>query len=176
MRTKNILSNTIIFIAGAAIGSVVTWRLVKTKYEQIANEEIESMREHYNNKKKSSAEINESEEPTDEDRYGDIVKNSNYETYSDEIEEDEEMEKPYVIPPEEFGDCDYPTLSLTYYEGDGVLANDRDEIILNIDELVGEDFATHFGEYEEDSVFVRNDGMGVDYEILKDYGSHSELS
>lgn len=34
----------LIFGIGAAIGSVVTWKLVKTKYERIADEEIESVK------------------------------------------------------------------------------------------------------------------------------------
>lgn len=35
------------FAVGAAIGSAATWKLVKTKYEQIADEEIQSVREEY---------------------------------------------------------------------------------------------------------------------------------
>ena len=38
---KSSLSNLIMFTAGAAIGSVATWYFVKSKYEQIAQEEIE---------------------------------------------------------------------------------------------------------------------------------------
>lgn len=34
---------------GAAIGSAVTWKVIKTKYEQIAQEEIDSVREEYAN-------------------------------------------------------------------------------------------------------------------------------
>ena len=37
-----------------------------------------------------------------------------------------------------------------------------------IEECVGLDSLTHFGEYEEDSVFVRNDNLKIDYEILRD--------
>ena len=37
-------SKIISFIAGATIGSVVTWYLTKTKYQQIADEEAESFR------------------------------------------------------------------------------------------------------------------------------------
>ena len=44
---KTTLSNFIIFATGAAIGSVVTWKIVKTKYEQIAQEEIDSVKEVY---------------------------------------------------------------------------------------------------------------------------------
>ena len=37
-------SNLFIFATGAAIGSLVTWKLLKTKYQQIANDEIESVK------------------------------------------------------------------------------------------------------------------------------------
>ena len=33
------------FVVGAAIGSVVTWKIVKTKYEQFAQEQIDSVKE-----------------------------------------------------------------------------------------------------------------------------------
>ena len=47
MKMKNLLSKVFIFTAGAAIGSAVTWKLVKTKYEKLALEEVEAVREYY---------------------------------------------------------------------------------------------------------------------------------
>lgn len=47
---KDILSKLLIFAAGAGIGSAVTWKFVKTKYEQIAQEEIDSVKEYYRKK------------------------------------------------------------------------------------------------------------------------------
>lgn len=44
---RDILVKAFIFTAGAAIGSVVTWKVIKNKYEQISKEEIESVREEY---------------------------------------------------------------------------------------------------------------------------------
>lgn len=41
------LFGVIMFAVGAAVGSAVTWKLVKTKYEQIADEEIQSVKEEY---------------------------------------------------------------------------------------------------------------------------------
>lgn len=41
------LFGAIMFAVGAAIGSAVTWKVVKTKYEQIAQEEIDSVKEEY---------------------------------------------------------------------------------------------------------------------------------
>lgn len=46
---NNKLFGILMFAVGAAVGSAVTWKLVKTKYEQIAQEEIDSVREEYLN-------------------------------------------------------------------------------------------------------------------------------
>ena len=41
------LFNILMFTVGAAVGSAVTWKVIKTKYEQIAQEEIDSVKEEY---------------------------------------------------------------------------------------------------------------------------------
>ena len=41
------LLNAILFTAGAAIGYLVTWKLVESKYSRIAQEEIDSVKEEY---------------------------------------------------------------------------------------------------------------------------------
>ena len=184
---KDLLIKGMIFLAGGAIGSVVTWTLVKTKYEQTIedkNEEILFLRDRYSERKAGEhivKGINDGIEDPEELSIQEIrakVQGLGYineQIMKDkEKEEEEDMDRPEIITPTESWEQDYPTLSLTYYEGDGVLANDDNEIIENVDELVGEDFADHFGEYEEDSVFVRNDKHGVYYEILRDYGCYSE--
>ena len=63
------------------------------------------------------------------------------------------------------------------YYADGVLADDMDDEIEadDIDMLVGRDSLNHFGEYEMDSVFVRNDALKTDYEILLDLRNYSEV-
>lgn len=83
--------------------------------------------------------------------------------------------KPYSIPPEKFGDMyEYEQVSLNYY-ADGVLADDIDDIIDNVDDTVGRNFATYFGEYEDDSVFIRNDRLRCDFEILRDNRTYAEV-
>ena len=83
--------------------------------------------------------------------------------------------KPYVIAPEEFGEIDdYGTCSLTYY-ADEVLADELDEMVENIDDAVGIESLSHFGEYEDDSVFVRNDRLMCDYEILLDTRRYTDI-
>ena len=69
---------------------------------------------------------------------------------------------------------EYERISLTYYD-DQVLTDENDKIIEDIEETIGIDSLTHFGEYEDDSVFVRNDERQCDYEILLDRRKYSDV-
>jgi len=166
-----------IFAVGAALGSLVTWKLVKGKYERIAQEEIDSVKEVFYRRGQTdisaeaeddAEEVEESDDgPTEEEvsEYKDIINKHGYSA----VEGVETMhDKPYVIAPEIFGDDpDYETVSLTYY-ADGVLT-DEDNCIIDpgeIEDMIGEESLDHFGEYEDDSVFVRNEERMIDYEIL----------
>lgn len=168
---KSILSNIFVFAAGAAVGSIVTLKLVSKKYEQIAQEEIEAIREvYYREEDERSEELEESddEDEPDDDYF--------YDEEDEEENEEEEFIVPYVISPEDFDEIDYETVTL-YYFADGVLTTMNNEVIEpdEIDNLIGEHSLTTFGQYEDDSVFVRNDNLKTDFEILKDNGRFSEV-
>lgn len=184
---KDILSKVMMFAAGAGIGSAVTYKVLKTKYEKLIQEEIDSVKEAFG-RDISGGSIENEEEETEEDHIDEdietakyVISQNGYATESTEKEEKSEEgkevedSKPYVISPAEFGECDYGVISLEYYT-DGVVVDSYGDIIENTDELLGDDFAAHFGDYEEDpdTVYVRNDGLEVDYEILKNYGPYSE--
>lgn len=180
MNTSNIIALAI----GAAVGSLVTWRLLKNKYEQQAQNEIAEMREFYSNKTKKfepkqfEQKYFELDTFTPEAEASNIIKENAY-GYPEEEKGGEKAvyndDKPYVITPEEFGEKDdYETVSLTYY-ADGVLADDADEPIDDIDDVVGKESLEHFGEYEDDSVFVRNDIYRCDYEILLDTRRYEDI-
>lgn len=193
MRTSTKL---FIFAAGALVGSLCTWSYTKKYYEKIANDEIESMKEwlarrvEEQDEKAEEQSSEPAEKPTSPSmkpnlmEYAAMVKDLGYTDYSrrteepeKETKEDEEvddMDRPHVIEPEEFGECDYEEVSLTYY-ADGVLTDEQDNPIEDVDSMVGEDYAEHFGEYEDDSVFVRNDRMQTDFEILADQRNYSDL-
>lgn len=171
------LSKFLIFATGAAIGSVATWKIIEARYKQIAQDEIDSMDEYYRNKygvESTEKEVEESqtaEDAIDIREYAKELAKNKYTNYSGMAEDDGEVnnvERPYVIPPEEYGELSgYDAITL-YYHADGVLTDDQNEIIEDVDDVVGADFSDHFGEYEDDSVFVRNDAKRVDYEILYD--------
>lgn len=183
------------FVLGAAAGSFVTWRYLKDVYEQIAQEEIDSVKEVF---LKRERKISEDEEPNrkiaacyengeskvvvDKKEIADYaarIQKEGYINYSDAASGNKETKKgeskPYVISPEEFGEFEeYEKISLTYYSNN-ILADENDEVIEDVEETVGVDSLTHFGEYEDDSVFVRNDARKCDYEILLDQRSYSEV-
>ena len=179
---KNTLIYFAMFATGAAIGSVATWQYLKDKYAKIAQEEIDSMKEMFKERQEATQDDTD-EDFTEEDRVEYDKYSKMYSGENDnhlEEEEDIDMDnKPYVISPEEFDEVEeYEKISLTYYSGDNVLAESiSDEIIEEdeIEEAVGSDFATHFGEYEDDSVFVRNDKRQIDYEILMDERRYQDV-
>lgn len=179
------------FIIGAASGATVAWYLLKDKYETLAQEEIDSVKEVFARReqemKDETVKRNVAEGIKDSDRtkpdlkeYAEQLKKNGYTRYSDLSADDEgvsdKQTKPYVIPPEQLGDDEnYDQISLTYY-ADGVLADENDEVIDDVEETVGIESLNHFGEYEDDSVFVRNDTRKCDYEILLDQRTYSEVA
>lgn len=180
------LSNLFIFTAGAAIGSAVTWKLVKEKYARLAQEEIEAVREVYMKHDDDSVEPTVEEEPaavipesvpefTEQERvdYANIAN-----TYNNNNEKGvpKPVKRPYVISPDMFEEGEYQAVSLTYY-ADGVVEDDFYDVWSDdeIEDKIGNDFMNHYGEYEEDTVFVRNDEEETDYEIMRDTRRYSDV-
>lgn len=184
---NNTLVGALAFTVGATIGSLVTWKLLKTKYERIANEEIKSVKEHFGKKSEYIPVEHEIFEPQKFEPEKIEVSNSEVKEYSSIIQgekymvEDPEMytptDRPFVISPEEFGELDdHEIVSFTYYS-DKVLEDEFGEVIEHdyIDDIVGLDSLTRFGEYQDDSVFVRNIRLKRDYEILLDLRNHADI-
>lgn len=73
--------------------------------------------------------------------------------------------EPYVISPDEYMSSEYEAKSLIYYS-DGVLADEDDNVIPTPATLIGKNALTSFGQYEDDSVYVRDDNLKIDYEIM----------
>ena len=194
------MKNLLCFVAGAAIGSVVTWKLIEKKYKDLADEEIESVIETFKNRKpiitkdevKETVEkvINKWKEP--KETVEDIVAAEGYSIENEEeIDEDDESNytvnvdndndieviTPYVITPEQFGEYnEYGTKTLTYYS-DNVLTDEIDNPITSEEmvTMIGPDALDHFGEYEDDSVYIRDEMNEMDYEILKSEKKFSEI-
>ena len=193
---KGTLSKIFIFVTGAAVGSAVTYKILEKKFKVMLREEVDAVKEYY--KGKSEPVENEVDEDQDDDSkyievededmlkddketYSRIAHDEGYVNYAGvPVSRDKEVvgmdvRRPYVIPPETFGDIDdYDRITLFYF-ADGVLTDDVDIPIEDVDGLVGRESLTHFGEYEDDSVFVRNDVRHTDIEILLDQRNFSDL-
>lgn len=182
------------FVAGTAFGALVTWKYVQNKYEQIAQEEIDSVKKAFSQKAEKDNEQNETKKDiltddlqnetknkSDLKEYICKIKTNGYTNYADYFN-DEKIEKysedeqiPYVIPPEDLGDDeDYECISFTYY-ADGFLTDDADMLVEDIPGTIGADFYEHFGEYEDDSVCVKNDRLKHYYEILSDPRNYKDV-
>ena len=170
---NNNVKNFIIFAVGAAIGSAVTWNIAKARHKADLEEVRTYYREKYNKPEDGESDTERVMKNLEETKK--VI--SEYRAYAKQYEsneEDEEEMEPYVITPDEFSDSEYETVSLTYY-ADGILTDDNDVIIEDIESCVGSESLDHFGEYEEDSVFVRNDEKEIDYEILRDLRKYRDV-
>lgn len=173
-------------IIGAGIGVAGTYSYFKDKYEKLAEKDFNSRRV-FDEDKKDESEEPDAEKTADSRtvdkpsiaEYAARLQKEGYVNYSDMQDKKQKQEigvdKPYVIQPSDFGEFDdYEKISLTY-TADGVLLDDMNEIVDDIEETVGEDSLEHFGEYEDDSVYVRNDAKKCDYEILLDQRNYQEI-
>lgn len=167
------------FALGAAAGSAVAWKFLKKKYEDIAQEEIDSVKEVYSKKSnhENSAETFDIHTAENVDEYNAMLDELKYSNDDKEKGGSETMNDilPEVIPPDEFGEDDnYDCIGLTYY-ADGILTDDGDDPITDIDDTVGPEALDSFGEWEDDAVYVKNTERKCYYEILRDNSNYSDL-
>lgn len=184
------------FALGVTTGALCTLYFCREHYRKIADEEIQSVIREFGESKKyretgaqkepdtaleeSIQSGYESERQSKLQDYTAMIRDMDYDPLSpkdrlaDELDPEDpppgdEITKPYVIRPEEFDTIEgYEVIMLTYYAND--ILTDEDDEVLTVDEIawsVGLDFAAHFGEYEDDSVHIRNDMRQTDYEILR---------
>lgn len=184
------------FIFGVATGSVVTWYFVKQKYARvdisgnISKEELESLKEKLKAREKATEEQEEKKDIAKEaihkpdiTEYAKILKKENYVNYSDKdpnsMDDNHQMKKVSrveSVSPSEFGENEeYDRIVLNYFSDDILADDESGEIIDNPDYLVGNDFASHFGDYESDTVFIRNDTEETYYEICRDDRTYDEV-
>ena len=156
------------FAGGALIGCILGCRLAKKKYEQLASEEIRQAIQEIQGRNKVGSDEDESENNKIEKPKTTIKEYAKMVTDNGYLQESKkETQTPYVIPPEQFGELDYEEISL-YYHFDGSITDAETGIEIEdvVDLLGDDDISTHFGEYEAESVYIRDDESEKDYEIL----------
>lgn len=171
----------LIFVAGAAVGAISTWKFVEKKYRKIAETEIEDVRNVYkkysediinahkeDNEKDPIAEVDELSVNVEEAKkvhkeYNKIIKDTGY---NNDEKKEVDNSKVYVISQDEYGENDdYELRELTYY-ADKFLADEYDELVEDVDKIIGWEKLNALEESNVDAVYVRNDELKVDFEIL----------
>lgn len=85
-------------------------------------------------------------------------------------------EAPYIIHVDEFVACelDYEQSTLSWYEGDEILTDSQDIPIHRPENVVGELRFGH-GSQDPNVVYVRNEELQAEYEILRNNGSYETI-
>lgn len=193
----------IIFITGAVLGAVVgiySYKAVGEKaHEERLQQELEEIRDL---KERAAMKLNENkpeeeaavtikevdadyydeedEELRDQyEEYDDINKRYSDVTYNTCFDnEDSICSEPYIIEVDEFfnGKVNYDKVTLTYYDRDGSLVDESEELVHNVVDTIGEEALFEFGNKSDDPnvVYIRNEKLAIDYEIIRVFNSYAE--
>lgn len=219
-------------VVGFAGGYFLLKRNLQTKFDQLVNEEVAGMREHYRQKlqaleqrEEKSQLVPELEKKVEELEYKKtdpregggpvpyhLVGEKKEEEAPEQPEEpqtqnvfeerggpeadgilelapgwnyEEELKnrnptEPYVIHQDEHRegpgeDEDYDKVHLTYFEGDDILSDDRDQVVDERDKIVGVANLSKFGHGSGDPniVYIRNDQLACDIEVVRSTGKYA---
>lgn len=169
---------------GTIIGSVVTYILMKKHCEEYIHEELRLAKEHEAEArqkvvvKKPAGE--KSENKNDDVVVGgvDLARKvakeeppTDYTAYSNGKEE----RMTSLITSERFAneEPEFEKITLNFYEKDGVLADNYGDIV-DIEKSIGLKAVSYFELLHTDVVYIRNEKLKIDYEIVLEHEAYSE--
>lgn len=193
---KNKLTSILSFFVGAASGAAGVYIFIKKKYEARFQKDREEMIEYYRKKGVKETKVIEPEEPaTEEVSFLDdertdmmtearkIADANKYRTQYSNIPPEPVVDEslaikggPYIIDSVDFGTMeDYELRTINCYE-DGTLTNERDEALTEeeIEEYVGSKNVDALFRIDSDSIYIRNDELQLDYEIIARIGRYAD--
>lgn len=198
MKPQTILA----FALGAVTGTIGTMLVLKKKYEEAVNEELEALKIHYDRKVKEQvkaaaddikahiydyAEFDNDTDNYNSDDESEVIEGPGYKEYVKKYggdpdnavtfyeEENCADAKPFLITPEEFGEKEGYSIEYMTYYNDGILTDNAEDVVEDIDGVVGYSNLDHFGDYEKDIIHVRNPRLKMDYEVSKDTMTYQEV-
>ena len=189
---KKELTYFITFAVGAAIGSLASMKYFKTKYERIADEEIDSVKKSIvrlvkkgdiSDKKSDDISDKKSDDNSeDKEMLNKVVSKLDYTSFSKTASKEEvkdnkpEGDLPYIIPPEQVGEDDYECNTYILY-ADGILTDELNDVVEEEDlaYLIGSrDVFNHIDDWGNGAVYVRNDFLETDFEIIRSLEVYDE--
>lgn len=186
----------LIFLAGAAAGSLITWYFTKEYYRKKTDEEVNDVVAHFRNAYKREVEEprriqqeteRQQREVWQEQKKAYYKMSQQYQPPDEPVPEvgyypephpHEDYNPPYEVTEEQVLDMmrmndEWEQVELTYYEADDVVVEDREQME-NWSEYVGPVSSKCFN--SQGLYFVRNEKYKVDYEIHYDPGNFGDTS
>jgi len=199
---KTVVLCTLSMATGFAIGYFAAKHHLEQHYVDLANEEIKDAKEYYESvADEKTASVPDGRERifyntlmtyqqggdtqvTEEQQ----VQETAREVLQTIWREDKDMEEltaistpspnlPYVVPVHVFmaNEMGFSQVTLTFYEGDHILADDQDDPVEDVESTVGMRNLV-FGHLSNDEnvVYVRNERLTLDFEVCRSYGSFAK--
>jgi len=145
----------------------------KPDLDVLAKEQAKSERIAYNNKY-----VSPEDEEVEDEAPNDDPPDEYYYDDQEKYDKQRKFRKPYIITGEAYDNenLHYDKLSFGYYVEDDVLVDDNEDIVTGISETVGDEALVSFGDDSDDPdiVYVRNEGVSADIEIIRIEESYKE--
>lgn len=181
---KKLLFGLLIFGAGVGVGVLTTKKYYEDMMNEVIDEEVSSLRAAYShdaqivndiitdNNMHAGVKVVEREDDYDYSKYA-----PDKEVPDDvNIINKPEPTDPYLITGNEYLDenHEYEKIGLYYYDEDQVIADDQEEPIQDLD-IIGYDIIELFiDDPNLSAIYIRNDSLETDYEIVRVIGSYAE--
>ena len=192
----------IIFMVGAAIGAGIAVLCTRAYFETLANDEIDSVKKAYKtpntphedeklqdfvkavktqNTRASNGDKIIYEQKLEHFGY-DSIKNEEVQDAEEKLAEKEgpsdEKTKPHRISIDDFTDNGpyYQQVTVTYFPKEQLLVDDISGEFEDVESTVGKDNMELFRELDEDVMYIRNDNVSIDYEVVKSNAEYDPMS
>ena len=184
-------NNTVLLCAGAfSLGYAACYFVMKARFEKVLDERVDAINQAFDKEMiELGLEVVPVESPdkkpsTDTKIFRSEIKKHNYDSFYkdrekvEKVEEDKEevsespeeggFVEPYIITAQQFAtDGILDKVPLTYYINADLVC-EEEEAIDDPDSVIGTEFVDHFHDDEEGVVYVRNEKLGTDYEVILD--------
>jgi hypothetical protein len=179
----------VLFLMGGVMGCAAMYLYMTRKHEEGlldledirmgTSEDVESERRPYESPEckdeETSIPVPEKILVMRDQTYKKIV--TKYNKGSDVIMSKHVVNKPHVIDIEEFseGMPEYDKCTIWWYQGDGILADENEEIIENLEPVIGSvNLVAGNTEGDNNVIYVRNDSLEIDYEVICTNDNYSD--
>lgn len=180
-----------VFCVGAIVGATSCYFLLNNHYKKLAQTEIDSVKEYFAKRKEQKEQENDipkEQEKTNSERIEtEVVDYGEYaaKKIGDQLQENEKNRReevmvkyehpsdedtlPYIIDDKTVGSVSfYSRATLLYYMGNDTLVDEEsDEPVDDIEGTIGFDNLEILKSIPETTIYVRNVGYGIDYEVIK---------